>query len=296
MPGVGRPPQKTEGRPKAPFVKIVRVRPVGRPASALGPIDAQMNWQGRSFSADAFLEGVEKIKQEVKDTGSLNKAYIPILQGISPGELQSAENALKFAKERVTDWLVKYKFKNWHSHAKSGQPVTEAERQNLSSEIATKLCDHRRWLTHGRSIKITDLEEMGLRITDYSQNADLADAIRRYHALLQITFTSTNIYKLFETVASQIYMFAGANVPQQQKALTPQKLQQADIADVEFKCGRCNTVTRLQANLGGRKPLKPGFMPFPPDNSLRCPGCGTENNVASIRRQIEAQAKRPITS
>ena len=51
---------------------------------------------------------MEKIKQEVTDTGTLNKAYIPILQGISPGELQSAENALAFAKVLVTDWLARH--------------------------------------------------------------------------------------------------------------------------------------------------------------------------------------------
>src|SRR5580658_5745100 len=64
------------------------------PFSGLGPIDAQIFYQGKQFSADALLEGMEKIKKEVSDTGTLNRAYIPILQGISPGELQNAENAL----------------------------------------------------------------------------------------------------------------------------------------------------------------------------------------------------------
>ncbi len=72
------------------------------PASALGPIDAQISWQGKTFSAEAFLEGMEKIKQEIEEIGVLNKAFIPILQALSPGEIQSAENALKFAKTLVT--------------------------------------------------------------------------------------------------------------------------------------------------------------------------------------------------
>lgn len=72
------------------------------PASALGPIDAQLGWQGKIFSADALLEGIEKIKAEVLATGVLNKAYVPILQGISPGELQTAQNALDFAKKLVS--------------------------------------------------------------------------------------------------------------------------------------------------------------------------------------------------
>lgn len=55
--------------------------------SALGPIDAQLVWQGKTFSAHALLEGMEKIKREVEATGKLNLAYVPMLQGISPGEL-----------------------------------------------------------------------------------------------------------------------------------------------------------------------------------------------------------------
>lgn len=76
------------------------------PPSGLGLINAQIFYQGKRFSADALLEGMEKIKKEVTDTRTLNRAYIPILQGISPGELQNAENAFSFAKILVTQWLV----------------------------------------------------------------------------------------------------------------------------------------------------------------------------------------------
>jgi ClpP class serine protease len=77
--------------------------------SALGPIDAQQVTPGKQFSADAFLEGLEKIKAETDRTGSLNRAYIPILQGISPGEIQAAQNAMKFSRVLVGEWLAKYK-------------------------------------------------------------------------------------------------------------------------------------------------------------------------------------------
>jgi ClpP class serine protease len=91
------------------------------PYSGLGPIDAQIFYQGKR-SADALLEGMEKIKKEVSDTGTLNRAYIPILQGISPGELQNAENALSFAKILVTQWLAQYKFRTWTKHSEQ-QPT-----------------------------------------------------------------------------------------------------------------------------------------------------------------------------
>jgi len=260
------------------------------PISALGPIDAQLSWRGKFFSADALLEGMEKIKKEVEKTGTLNKAFIPVLQGISPGELQSAENALEFAKRLVTDWLARYKFQNWETHSSTGNPVTEEEKLTRANEIAARLCDHRHWLTHGRSIKLSDFLEMRLLVTDYSQNADLADAIRRYYTLLQMTFT-TNIYKVFETPISQIYRFMGAQVPPPQA--NPQESRSATI---EITCGQCKTTSRIQANFEPDHPIQEGSLPFPGDNRFACPGCGAVIDLSDARRQIEAQSKRAIVS
>jgi ClpP class serine protease len=126
------------------------------PSSSLGPIDAQIQWEGKVFSAEAFLKGLESIKAEVTATNSLNRAYIPILQRISPGEIQHAENALSFAKVLVTDWLKEHKFKNWNVHKthNPGTSVTPEQKEARAKEIADKLCDHSKWLSHGRSIKM----------------------------------------------------------------------------------------------------------------------------------------------
>ena len=254
------------------------------PTSAVGPIDAQIRWQGKVFSADALLEGMEKIKREVEQTGALNRAYIPILQGISPGELESAENALKFSKTLVTEWLARYKFKGWTTHSSTGQVVTDEERSQRAREIATALCDHKHWLTHGRSIKIEDLRQMRLLITDYSNKPDLHDAIRRYHTLLQMTF-STAIYKVFETVDSQILRFIGQQVQPQGGP---------GSAIVEFTCPQCGAQAKVQASVGKKQPLQPGCIPFPADNKLKCPSCGAEADLSDARRQIEAQTKLPV--
>ncbi len=262
------------------------------PASALGPIDAQIFWQGKVFSADALIEGFEKIKEEVTKSNTLNKAYIPILQSISPGELQSAQNALNFAKVLVTEWLTNFKFKDWDTHSSTGKPVTNEERRARAEEIAGKLCDHRRWLTHGRSLKISDLEEMKLRITDYSGNADLADAIRRYHTLIQMTF-QTNIYKVIETVDSQIYRFIAQQIgpPSPQNVNAP---AEAAMAEFAIDCPNCHAVSNIQANLGAPQPIQPGRIPFPANNKLPCPSCGTVIDLSDARRQLEAQARKPI--
>jgi hypothetical protein len=258
------------------------------PGSALGPIDAQLAWQGKQFSAEALIEGFRKIKDEVDESGTLNRAYIPILQGISPGELQSAQNALDFARVLVGEWLTKYKFKNWMSHSSSGAEVTDEERRQRADEIAELLCNHGKWLTHGRSIKIADLEAMRLKITDYSKSPDLFDAIRRYRALLQMTF-ATNIYKVIETPGSQIYRFI---TPQAEPAAA--NPEEAKVAIFEVTCQQCQQVTKVQASLGEPQPLQEGNLPYPANDVLNCPQCGAEINLSDARRQIEAQAKRPV--
>jgi len=261
------------------------------PTSALGPIDAQLSWQGKTFSADALLEGFDKIKEEVQTTGVLNKAYIPSLQNISPGELQEARNALKFATELVTDWLAQYKFRNWNEHSSTHQPVTSDEKKQRAATIADQLCDHRKWRTHGRSIKIADLQAMRLKITDYSEQPDLADAITRYYALMQISFQS-NLYKIYETADSQVMKFLMPQVPPPPHVLQPFGV--AEHALLNFQCPRCKTTSQIQANLGAPRPLQAGCLPFPSNNKFRCPKCGVEHDLTDARRQLEAQSKKPV--
>ena len=145
---------------------------------------------------------------------------------------------------------------------------------------------------------------MRLKVTDYSAQADLGDAIRRYYTLLQMTF-DTNIYKLFETPDSQIIRFeimAGVQVPAQggrppvQGSPGAAGAPQMDAAMLDLECNKCKTALKLQANLKTGVPIQGGRIPFPADNKLRCPICGTEHDLTPARHQIEAQAKRSIVT
>jgi len=255
--------------------------------SALGPIDAQISQNNKRFSAHAFLEGLEKIKTEVAATGTLNRSFIPILQNISPGEIQECENALAFSQALVTDWLSKYKFKFWVTHASTGLPVTEEEKKERAGEIAKTLCDHGHWLSHGRSINIQDLCDMRLKITDYGKDADLADPIRRYYAVLKMTFDRTNAYKIYETPTSQLYKFA---VPEGSPAIP----QNPDHAILDIECPSCKTRAKIQANLKGGVPLIGGAVSFPKDNVFICPVCKNRMDLSIFRGQIESQTKGKV--
>jgi predicted RNA-binding Zn-ribbon protein involved in translation (DUF1610 family) len=258
------------------------------PMSALGPIDAQIIANNKRFSAEAFLEGLEKIKKEVIKEGKLNPAYIPILQNISPGEIQHCENAQNFSKKIVTDWLSEYKFKYWDQHSSTGKPVTDKEKRKRANEIAAILCRQSKWLTHGRSIKIDDFKKLRLKITDFSIQNELNEVILRYYTLLRMSF-ETNIYKIFETVESQIYRFAVA--PGQR----PPNGKPNEIAEINFECPKCKEKFLIQANLEENIPLKKDHIPYPIDNDVfKCPNCSTESNISNIRLQIEAQSGKKI--
>ncbi|MCX6233111.1 MAG: Clp protease ClpP [Bacteroidetes bacterium] len=256
-------------------------------SSSLGPIDAQIVSNGKRFSADAFLDGLEKIKKEVSETGKLNPAYIPMLQSISPGEIQHFENAQNFSKTLVRNWLSKYKFKYWEKHSSSGKVVTPEEKEARADDIAIKLCKHSDWLTHGRSIRIKDLQEMRLQIYDYSTNNELNDAIERYYTLLRMTFDLTGIYKIFETCCSQIYQsISQVALP----AIPVQKNIKAQAAHADFICPKCASKYKIQLNLDKNVKLDASSVPYPKDDNFICPNCGTQTNLTPLRLQLEAQS------
>jgi len=266
------------------------------PFSALGPIDAQIFSNGKRFSADAFLNGLEKIKQDVITSGRLNPALIPMLQNISPGEIQHCENAQNFSRTLVKSWLSTYKFKSWTSHASIRKSVTSDEKDERADYIAEKLCKHSDWLTHARSIKASDLQDMKLVINDYSCNTSLNDAITRYYTLLRMTFETTNIYKVFETISSQICRFTVVGNPQfpipNIKAVPRSQNQ---MAIIDFVCPNCKNHVRFQANIGKHSPLQNGNIAFPvKDSQFQCPRCRTINNILPIKLQIEAETGQKI--
>jgi len=261
------------------------------PTSAVGPIDAQIVHKGKVYSAHAFLEWLRKTKNEVETTRKLNMALVPILQNISPGELESYQNALDFGKGLLVEWLPKYKFKFWTKHSKTGQPVTDAEKVQRAQEIAEDLCDHSRWKTHGKPIKIEDLRELRLLIEDYSNNKALCEPIEKYYTLLQLLFERTPAYKLYETTSSQIVKSVA---PRVQAPPSPIDKGDIDAAVTDIACAKCGQVIRIQANFKAGMPLRADFLLFPKDNKLKCPQCETEFNLEKHRLELESSIGKTI--
>jgi Serine dehydrogenase proteinase len=133
-------------------------------SGSLGPIDAQMEI-GRSIaSAYDYMEWINEKRIEAQEQGGLNPFDATMVAQISPGELRGVNNALNFAKDIVQEWLVTYKFRDWKVTTTKKQEVTSEAKKARAAEIVDALVNHTRWRSHGRSLKITDLEQIGLRI------------------------------------------------------------------------------------------------------------------------------------
>jgi hypothetical protein len=264
--------------------------------SSLGPIDAQVPFNGRYLPAAAILDGVKEIMDEVvANGGKLNPAYIPILQNINPGVLKDCQTAQDFSMTLVQQWLRDYKFSNWIKHKSDNTCVTTEEKDECAKRIAGDLCKHSKWLTHSRFLGIKELTDIGLEITDYRNNPELNDAISRYFILLTMTFDQTSIYKIYETQESQVIkqIVPSVSMP------FPAKIEQnpkpvQDMAQVEYTCPKCKTPIKLQANLRINIPLFDGYAKFPQNNKIICPNCKLESDVSMIRMQIESQTRQKI--
>ena len=237
--------------------------------SALGPIDAQIiNQNGKNYSAGAFLEGLENIKRESKE--KLEEIYKPILQNISPGEIEQCKNCQEFSQKIVKEWLVKYRFNN--------------SNLEIAEEIAKELANNKRWKTHGKSLNIEDLRNLKLDITDFSEDEELNDAIMRYYTLMRMTFYGP-IYKYLETIDTQIYkMLSTQEIIQPQNHVSNQEIKNV-LVDVE--CSICKFKHKIVIPFDGILPENKEYIAYPKNNILFCTNCHNKMDLTVLKNEIE---------
>ena len=103
----------------------------------------------------------------------------------------------------ATQFLYRYKFRNWTIRETSKMPVTDLYRDGRAHEIATALAAHDRWQSHGHSIPRDVLwDVIKLRIEHPLSN--LESAIAKLWALCYWLFDKTPIIKV---IVSQQYRF-----------------------------------------------------------------------------------------
>ena len=261
---------------------------------SLGPIDAQMKIGRSVVSAYDYMEWVEEKRKEAEKQDKLNPFDATIVAQITPGELGSVFHALKFAEDLVVEWLINYKFKNWTITETHEIPVTEEMKRKRAKEIAKELTNHSKWRSHGRSLKIGNLEEIGLKITRVDNDPKLAEIVYRIQTVCRLLFENTTSFKIFATQDNKIFRQA---VPIGTPIKIPEK-PIPDVAEIKQKCLKCGKIYMIYAKLAPNPQIdidfkNKGFIPFPKDAKIICK-CGFEIDLLGIKNQIEIQAKRKI--
>lgn len=160
--------------------------------SVLGPIDPQVpRIAGEGFvPAVGYLLQYDRLMKKA-EAGELNTVESAILLQFDQAELYRYEQARNLTITLLKDWLVKYKFKNWHQTQTRKLPVDHQMRVQRAEAIAKLLNDTERWHSHGRGLSLqVARNDLQLIIEDFGEDPELSRRVRDYHGLF-IDYTAT---------------------------------------------------------------------------------------------------------
>lgn len=275
---------------------------------SLGPIDAQVKIGRFVVSAHDYKEWVDGKRLEAAETGRLNPFDAIMVAQISPGELSGVVNSLEFAKDLVKGWLEEYKFKNWSKTRTRGIDVTPEMRKKRAQEVADNLCDHTTWRTHGRSLKIEDLEEH-LLIEKIDDDPKLADIVYRIKTVISLILDGSTAYKIFYTddlkISRTFTMNPGNMNPMNAMPSPVGKIgapnpNAIEGVELELQCPKCFKKHKVQGYLNKSsediKKLKLPVTPNVKDNDIFvCDNCSMSLDLKAIKNQVEIQSGKKVT-
>ncbi len=167
--------------------------------SCLGPIDPQIEKDEKLVPALSYLNQFERLNEKAKQ-GELTSAEYALLSKLDLGELYQFEQAKELSIELLVNWLSIYKFKDWKKTETKKEKVTKKMKKDRANEIAEILSDNTRWHSHGRSINMqTLIDEIKLKIEDYSKIQDLGPSVREYFELLRDYMNRENLGSFVHT-------------------------------------------------------------------------------------------------
>lgn len=263
---------------------------------SLGPIDAQIHIGRTVVSAYDYMEWVREKKEEALKNGKLDLVDATMIAQITPGELQLVNHSLEYAKDLVKEWLCTYKFCDWKRTETQKKEVTDELKKQRANEVADMFANHSRWRTHGRSLKISDLENIGLSVYDLDGNHEIADIVYRIQFVCKLLMQTTSIYKLFFDVNGKITKTAVAANIQNDGNIQAQGKPQ--VVQIEVKCEKCGRKHKLYKKLMGSRKIdedmkRKNIIPLPVEDSLKC-DCGNMIDLKAIKNEIEIATRQKV--
>ena len=166
--------------------------------SCLGPIDPQIEKDGKLVPALSYLQQFERLNMKAQE-GQLTTAEYALLSKLDLGELYQFEQARELSIELLIKWLSQYKFKHWTTTEAQGIEVTPEMRIGRAEEIAALLNETGRWHSHGRAIDMRTLQgEVGLKIDDIRET-EFHKCVRDYFELLKDYMQREQLFSFVHT-------------------------------------------------------------------------------------------------
>lgn len=174
--------------------------------SELGPIDPQLALatpEGvRQGSAHAILRDFRRAQSETTQNIASLPVWTPILRSYVGGLIETCTQAVQLSLDLVTNWLERYMLR----HPDVGLAGAE-DRANKAREIANYFGSEEsydRFRTHGRPIRLPELQELGLRARHLGDDDDLQDAVLSVFHATAITFNGPAV-KIVENHQGSIW-------------------------------------------------------------------------------------------
>lgn len=261
-------------------------------SGSLGPIDAQIRIGRSTVSAFDYINWINERRTDIQRGIPLNPVDATMIAQITPGELEGAVNALNFAIDKLKEWLPKYKFKNWTQTETRNKLVTEEFKIQRANEIATAMANHKLWRDHGKSLKISDLERLGLKINKVEDNPDLEDIVYRIKIVIMLLFSSSNHYKIYTTADESLFKDISTSTQKSPSAVN------LPFQILEINCPKCSKRNLLFAKFHPlpkqiEDELSSQACNFPSNNKLICK-CGYTIDLMGVRNQLENQVGKKI--
>lgn len=270
---------------------------------SLGPIDAQVRIGRSVVSAHDYKEWVDLKREEAEKYGALNPFDAVMVAQISPGELYGVLNSLEFAKDLVKCWLELYKFKNWTVTKNSKRTVTPEMRKQRAHEIAEMFCNHTTWRTHGRSLKIEDLQN-DLLIERIDDDSVLSDIVYRIKTVIRLILDGSTVYKLFFVddlkISKTFTVSPGGNLPVTNPfPQTKGQQKPIDAVELDIQCPKCGKRHKVHGYMDiDSQQIKTGNLPtnqnIKDNDILVCDDCNFALDLKPIKNQVESQTKRKV--
>lgn len=174
--------------------------------SVLGPIDPQvLSKDGRHFvSALGYLDKLDELLLKAKDN-TITKPEFMILKDFDLGEWKNLEQAKELAIDLLSEWLPKYKFKDWKIHKSTKQKVTAKDKKERARKIAEELSNNNKWKSHGRPINRDELEKLKLHIDRMEDNVSLYSKICEYNSIMVDYMRKNGLDSFIQTKAGTLY-------------------------------------------------------------------------------------------